>query len=1189
MNRKFALAESEPDFKQLVEGVTDVIWSAEVDGTVRYLSPQFKTLFGFEPQDWIGRSPIELIHSDDLPKLQESIKLQNGSKERVSLEFRHLCHDGSYLWVGVNAIPIFDDEGNMVCRQGTTRDISQRKQMEKERSRLVQILQSTSDFVGICRPEEGILWQNRPFRALRPDLDIEGGGCDISKLYPQWAGEIVAEKGLPTATEQGIWSGETALLDTSGNEIPTSQVIIAHKSESGEVEYFSTILRDISQIRATELALRDAQSELQTMAESVPGALWRLLLHPDGSHSLPYVSTNVSDLMGLDREALMKDLKEFWKRVHPDDLEEINWKLKRSAETLEPAHSVYRFSSDENETRWIDAWALPSRLDNGVTLFDGISVDVTYRKVPELAKEVAQAQIRSTAENLPGVISRVVVHPDGSQELSYISPRVREMFELDLKSPREDMEEVWRRIHPDDRAKVEQEIHRSAKTLEPYHVAYRLVLEGKGTRWVETWSLPSRLDNGDIVFDGIMIDVTDMGRSDSLQRDINFRQIFDSAPDAVFLISADGEDEGRIVAANSAADRMHGYDAGNLKGKSISELDAPEAAEEVPDRLRRLANGEFLTFEIDHVHKDGSMFPVEVNAFRIFIDGRPYVLAFDRDITERKKAEAERRELQNQLMKTQKYEAELSLAITQSQLQRVAENIPGLVYQFVLHSDGTQSITYIGARCREFFGVDPEEMLEDADVFRQCIEPEDVNAVREKVAESARTLERLDLEYRVAVPDRGIRWYNEIGQPQLQSNGDIVWDGVLLDVSDRREVELANEVLAKATRTKDLFLANMSHELRTPLSAILGMTEGLKQGLYGQTTERQMKTLSVVEESGLHLLELINEILDLVKIETGKTSLKLSQINVTQLCNSCLDLVSPQARRKQIELSFNAAWNPPTLLADETRLRQILINLLGNAIKFTPEGGEVTLKVELLSDQPYSLGKDTLRLTVSDNGIGIEPSHIESLFEPFKQVDSSLSRKYPGAGLGLALVKQFVTLHSGTVNVESQPGKGSRFIVDLPYLEPESLNGAKPIEIPEGTSDLHSVNKDAPGDMPLVLLAEDNDSIAMAFVPIFEASGFEVLRVVNGVEAVQSTLQHAPELILMDIQMPLMDGLEAIGQIRSHAEFVDTPIIALSGFARPEESTRCIEAGASLFVSKPCNLPELISKMEQLVSRDKSV
>ena len=1065
MNRKFALAESEPDFKQLVEGVTDVIWSAEVDGTVRYLSPQFKTLFGFEPQDWIGRSPIELIHSDDLPKLQESIKLQNGSKERVSLEFRHLCHDGSYLWVGVNAIPIFDDEGNMVCRQGTTRDISQRKQMEKERSRLVQILQSTSDFVGICRPEEGILWQNRPFRALRPDLDIEGGGCDISKLYPQWAGEIVAEKGLPTATEQGIWSGETALLDTSGNEIPTSQVIIAHKSESGEVEYFSTILRDISQIRATELALRDAQSELQTMAESVPGALWRLLLHPDGSHSLPYVS----------------------------------------------------------------------------------------------------------------------------QELSYISPRVREMFELDLKSPREDMEEVWRRIHPDDRAKVEQEIHRSAKTLEPYHVAYRLVLEGKGTRWVETWSLPSRLDNGDIVFDGIMIDVTDMGRSDSLQRDINFRQIFDSAPDAVFLISADGEDEGRIVAANSAADRMHGYDAGNLKGKSISELDAPEAAEEVPDRLRRLANGEFLTFEIDHVHKDGSMFPVEVNAFRIFIDGRPYVLAFDRDITERKKAEAERRELQNQLMKTQKYEAELSLAITQSQLQRVAENIPGLVYQFVLHSDGTQSITYIGARCREFFGVDPEEMLEDADVFRQCIEPEDVNAVREKVAESARTLERLDLEYRVAVPDRGIRWYNEIGQPQLQSNGDIVWDGVLLDVSDRREVELANEVLAKATRTKDLFLANMSHELRTPLSAILGMTEGLKQGLYGQTTERQMKTLSVVEESGLHLLELINEILDLVKIETGKTSLKLSQINVTQLCNSCLDLVSPQARRKQIELSFNAAWNPPTLLADETRLRQILINLLGNAIKFTPEGGEVTLKVELLSDQPYSLGKDTLRLTVSDNGIGIEPSHIESLFEPFKQVDSSLSRKYPGAGLGLALVKQFVTLHSGTVNVESQPGKGSRFIVDLPYLEPESHNGAKPIEIPEGTSDLHSANKDAPGDMPLVLLAEDNDSIAMAFVPIFEASGFEVLRVVNGVEAVQSTLQHAPELILMDIQMPLMDGLEAIGQIRSHAEFVDTPIIALSGFARPEESTRCIEAGASLFVSKPCNLPELISKMEQLVSRDKSV
>ena len=218
---------------------------------------------------------------------------------------------------------------------------------------------------------------------------------------------------------------------------------------------------------------------------------------------------------------------------------------------------------------------------------------------------------------------------------------------------------------------------------------------------------------------------------------------------------------------------------------------------------------------------------------------------------------------------------------------------------------------------------------------------------------------------------------------------------------------MANELLAKATETKDEFLANMSHELRTPLSAILGMTEGLKRGLYGETTDSQLEKLRVVEESGLHLLELINEILDLAKIETGNSSLNFSNVNVARICKTSLDLVSPQATQKQIKLSFNADWNLPALQADKMRLRQILINLLGNAIKFTPEGGEVKLEVEKVSvvgnsspssgDEPAN---EVLRFTVSDSGIGIEPQSIDSLFQPFFQLDSSLSREYSGTGLG---------------------------------------------------------------------------------------------------------------------------------------------------------------------------------------------
>ena len=932
-NEVISQTELEPSFKCLVEGVADVIWSTETDGTISYLSPQFKTTFGFETQDWIGRSPLELVHPDDINDLKDSIAFQAGEQKRVSIEFRHLCDDGSYLWVAVNSIPVFDDEGNITCHQGTT--------------------------------------------------------------------------------------------------------------------------RDISKIKSAEFKLKDAQAQLQSMTE-----------------------------------------------------------------------------------------------------------------------------------NVPGVISRVVLHPDGSQTLTYISARVRELFEFDPHALLENMSEVWKRIHPDDVAEVERKMLRSAETLEPNHVAYRLVLEKKGTRWVEAWSLPSRMENGDVVFDGVVIDVTDLGRLDSLEREINFKQIFDNAPDAVFLIVADGENQGTIAAANKAAEQMHGYDAGELKGRNIAELDAPDAAQAAPGRLSRLANGEVLRFEINHLHRDGFEFPVEVTASRILVDGRPYVLAFDRNVTERKKAEAERRDLQNQLLKTQKLKTELELSNAQSQLRRMTENIPGVVYQYVVEADGSHSVKYISSKCRQMFGVEPEEALEDAEAIWKLIHADDVVSMRAKFANSEKTPERFVHEFRIAVPKLGIRWCSLMAQSDRQPNGDVIWAGVIFDITDRREVELANDVLEKATKTKDQFLANMSHELRTPLSAILGMTEGLKQGLYGETSELQLKKLDVVEESGLHLLKLINEILDLAKIETGKTSLDLTDIDVDQLCKSCLDLVSPQAIRKQITLSLNASWNLPMLQVDETRLRQILLNLLGNALKFTPEKGKVELKVEHLPGEPSSLQSGLFQFTVIDNGIGIDADRIDSLFQPFTQIDSSLSRKYPGSGLGLSLVKRFVELHSGTVSVDSEPGKGSRFTVELPNFKPTSRtvikgSGSSLEEVSEAKE---ADQNDESQSLPLVLLAEDNDQVAMAFIPILEASGFRVSRASDGKSAVDFTLQQSPDLILMDIQMPVLDGLEAIRQIRSHSKFTYTPIIALSGFAMPNDSTRCLEAGADTFVSKPCNMPEIISKIRELIA-----
>ena len=245
----------------------------------------------------------------------------------------------------------------------------------------------------------------------------------------------------------------------------------------------------------------------------------------------------------------------------------------------------------------------------------------------------------------------------------------------------------------------------------------------------------------------------------------------------------------------------------------------------------------------------------------------------------------------------------------------------------------------------------------------------------------------------------------------------------------------ANLELARATRLKDEFLATMSHELRTPLNSILGLSESLQDELYGPLSERQSRALVVIEQSGRHLLNLINDILDLSKITSGMLKLDLQPVSVGYLCDNSLIFVREQAIRKAIQLSstIDPHLKARQIVADELRLRQVLINLLANAVKFTPEGGSVELRVELVEGAGPA-GDDRLRFHVIDSGIGIAAENLGALFQPFVQVDSSLARQQGGTGLGLALVKQITELHYGRVSVDSQLGVGSSFTVDLPFL-----------------------------------------------------------------------------------------------------------------------------------------------------------
>ncbi|TYQ26915.1 response regulator [Pseudanabaena sp. UWO310] len=409
------------------------------------------------------------------------------------------------------------------------------------------------------------------------------------------------------------------------------------------------------------------------------------------------------------------------------------------------------------------------------------------------------------------------------------------------------------------------------------------------------------------------------------------------------------------------------------------------------------------------------------------------------------------------------------------------------------------------------------------------------------------------------------------------------------DISDRKKAEAqlqkTNEKLARATRLKDEFLANMSHELRTPLNAILGMTEGLQEEVFGEISDRQLKALQTIEASGTHLLELINDILDVSKIESGQIELECAPTSISQLFQSSLSFVKQEATQKQLQIFTKYQQNLPDLLVDERRIRQVLINILNNAVKFTPNGGQITLEViQIAKPRERVSGDDReyLQILVTDTGIGIAKENIPKLFKPFVQIDSALNRQYTGTGLGLALVKKIVELHGGKIGLTSELGAGSCFSIELPCVSPLAM----PLNPVENAQIF--VNAELNLDIvelksPLILIAEDNEANVMTISSYLMAKGYRIALAANGQEAIAMAQSTKPDLILMDIQMPVIDGLEATKQIRQIPSLAQVPIIALTALAMQPDRDRCLAAGVNDYLAKPVKLRELVNTIQKFL------
>ncbi len=391
------------------------------------------------------------------------------------------------------------------------------------------------------------------------------------------------------------------------------------------------------------------------------------------------------------------------------------------------------------------------------------------------------------------------------------------------------------------------------------------------------------------------------------------------------------------------------------------------------------------------------------------------------------------------------------------------------------------------------------------------------------------------------------------------------------------DLSRANSNLARALRVKDEFLANMSHELRTPLNAILGLSESLAEQIAGPLNEKQQKYINTISESGHHLLSLINDILDLAKIDAGQITLDINKVDIHSVCQASLRMIKQLAQKKNQEVIFEIDNGLGLMWADERRLKQMIVNLLGNAVKFTPENGRLGLEVH--GDQDAN----RVTFTAWDNGIGIKADDLLRLFQPFIQLDSGLAREATGTGLGLALVAQMARLHGGSASATSEPEKGSRFSIILPWEPALAMDTASRLR---STGKFRAIKPDEM-NKPTILLVEDTQEVVMMIKDYLELAGYKIATAQDGVDAIVQAKLVRPDLILMDIQMPRMDGFEATRKLRSEPDFRYTPIIALTALAMPNDRERCLAAGMDEYISKPVNLKALVKIIQSCLFNEK--